>query len=174
MVDQITRWNGPVRNHARNREKLQQTPLEFSWRVPSSAAESRTERSQTLIADSKADIRPRRRVADKQLFGAIDPQPRKEFQRSLAEGLRKQPVVVKRRKVRFAGRIGKAQRLIQIGRNVIPGAAEPDEEIVIDLRPEAMRRCVDQRMRHKIILRHNPALPIELQPLAAPLNRRPE
>jgi hypothetical protein len=88
--------------------------------------------------------------------------------------LRKQPVVVKRRKVRFAGRVVKAKRLIQIRRNVIPGTAEPHKEIVADLRTEAMRCCINQRMRHRIILRHNPAFAVQLQPLAAPLNRRAE
>jgi hypothetical protein len=151
-VDQITCRNRPVGSDLRHRKNPSQPSLEFLRRIPCGTPEARAERAQALISDRKTDVCHRCNVADQQLFGAIDPHPRQEIERSLAKSLCEQPMVVKRRKVRLTGRIGKAQRLIQVRRNVISGAAEPAKEIVIDYRPKAVRRCVDQRMLHENIV----------------------
>ena len=69
--------------------------------------------------------------------------------RRLAESPREEPMVMIRRQASFASPIGEAERLIEMRGEEISRTAETPEQLIVDDGAKAVRRGVDQRMRHR-------------------------
>ena len=92
----------------------------------------------TLIPDGKADLGDGQVVADEQILRALDAKPGDELVRSLAKGLQKEPVIMVRREAGFPRGIREPQRLVESGGEIVAGAAEAAEQLILHERSQAV------------------------------------
>ena len=145
---QETAWHELANHESRNREQLTHSPLIFRWRLAYHAAKSRAERAYAFIPHFETDFGYRQPVACQEALSPFDAEPCDKLVRGLSERARKQPVVMVRREICFAGRIGQAKRLVQSRRQIVARPAQTPEEFAVNQRSEPLRRGEYQRMGH--------------------------
>jgi len=119
VVYQVAIRNETINGELRSGKNSPDGPLISRRRVPHHGPKKSTERAQALIAHSEADLGYGEPVVSEQPLGPIDPQLGNELVGCLAEGMREQPMIVKRRETGFPRGICQAHRLVNSRRQPV-------------------------------------------------------